>query len=145
MALTLTLTYFWKNLNFLPRGVLVPLGQDPNLVITADMLDTVNSRAEAGASRLAELNPYVTVNTLTTGVSHDTDLSYLLNYQVSFSTYIMFNTCSYGHIWDSCQSHVEGWIQCKIVCIDIVHILKYCINDMYTVLYIYIWHSVYFM
>ena len=27
VALTMTLTYFWKNLNWLPRGVLVPLGQ----------------------------------------------------------------------------------------------------------------------
>ena len=29
MTLTLTLTYFWKNLNWLLRGVLVPLGQTP--------------------------------------------------------------------------------------------------------------------
>ena len=29
VALTLTLTYLWKNLNWLPRGVLVPLGQTP--------------------------------------------------------------------------------------------------------------------
>ena len=32
VALTLTLTYLWKNLNLLPRGgggVLVPLGQTP--------------------------------------------------------------------------------------------------------------------
>ena len=39
VALTLTLTYFWKNLNWLPRGVLVPLGQTPiflfNLFILA--------------------------------------------------------------------------------------------------------------
>ena len=27
VALTLTLTHFWKNLNWLPWGVLVPLGQ----------------------------------------------------------------------------------------------------------------------
>ena len=29
VALTLTLTYLWKNMNWLPRGVLVPLGQTP--------------------------------------------------------------------------------------------------------------------
>ena len=29
VALTLTLTYLWKNLNWLPRRVLVPFGQTP--------------------------------------------------------------------------------------------------------------------
>ena len=32
MALTLTLTYFWKNLNWLPWGVLSPVRTDPDLV-----------------------------------------------------------------------------------------------------------------
>ena len=74
--------------------------------LTADILDTVNSRAEASASRLAELNPYVTVNTLTTGVSHDTDLSYLLNYQVSFSIYHVLYMFPWAHL--GCMS-VTCW------------------------------------
>ncbi|KAK3097072.1 hypothetical protein FSP39_006114 [Pinctada imbricata] len=40
-----------------------------------------NNRAEASAKSLAELNPYVSIKTLTTGIDQETDLSYLKDYQ----------------------------------------------------------------
>ena len=46
-------------------------------------------RSVASRDRLAELNPYVSVDTLSTKLDENTDLSYLKQYQVS--TCLIFN------------------------------------------------------
>ena len=48
------------------------------------------NRAEACCERLAELNPYVPVKTLTTPLDETTDLSFLNDYQVLHASFNPF-------------------------------------------------------
>ncbi|XP_033749897.1 ubiquitin-like modifier-activating enzyme 6 [Pecten maximus] len=49
--------------------------------LTEEDIAQGKNRAAASEVRLAELNPYVSINSLTTGVDSNTDLSYLTQYQ----------------------------------------------------------------
>ena len=56
-------------------------------------------RAEASAARLAELNPYVSIQTLTGCLDDTTDLSYLQNYQVKFHLELPKTQKPWGASW----------------------------------------------
>lgn len=60
-------------------------------------------RAEACAERLAELNPYVEISTLTEPLTMASDLAYLQHFQVMML--LMFDTvfgclCNYADLWN---------------------------------------------
>ncbi|XP_053405676.1 ubiquitin-like modifier-activating enzyme 6 isoform X2 [Mercenaria mercenaria] len=77
--------------NIVLAGIKSLTVQDPNISSTLDLgtqfflreedVQKQRTRAEASVPRLSELNPYVSIHTLTTPLNDSTDLQYLKQYQ----------------------------------------------------------------